>query len=81
MISRTFKTVSGDALNIELFLLSIQHALENAMNDVMLRTVTSPVFDRLQRKRIDNAASAIGWLMKTDNLTVAYTKLSPLERL
>ncbi len=81
VISRAFKTVSGDALDIEFFLLPIQHALENAMNDAMLRTVTSPVFNRLQRERTDNAAPATGWLMKTGNLTVAYAKLSPLERL
>ena len=81
IISGAFKTVSGEALDIEWFLMPVQHALENAMNDVMLRTVTSPVFDRLQVMRTDNAIPARGWMTKCRNLSVAYAKLSPLERL
>ena len=71
----------GNALDVELFLLPVEHALNDTINEAMLRTVTGPVYERLQAVRTDNATPQGGWISKTGKLRKVYADLSPLERL
>ena len=59
MCAGAFRTVSGAALDVELYLLPIKHALDNALNDSLLRTITSPIFQHVESMREPHPLEAL----------------------
>lgn len=79
IIAVAFRTTSGAALNVELYLLPVQNQMDIALYDFLLRIVTSPTYSLIKCQR--TLPNRILLPSQSQYQQSLYAQLSPLHKL